>query len=195
MRNPIVNAALLGATLLCSAIATTSAHAQRADSTRRWALFGGSAPMESPGLTKVSNNVELGASGDFRLGFFPLPLRASVAVSQAEQRWSSSQLRFGSLSLDAVAHPLPRIFGSSLYLLGGIGGTSRAAYRGSVSQLVPPDFETRRQVDFSAPRQSWGFVETGAGLEVGRAFVQWKVQWPVFLDGQTRAPISVGFRF
>jgi hypothetical protein len=151
--------------------------------------------MEHPGLLRLGHNVELGGSGDFRVGSFPLPLRASLAFSQASQDWSGSQLRFGTLSLDAVGHPLPKFLGTRLYLLGGLGVGTRAAYSGVVPQLTGPDFGTETYVGFHRERRTWGFVETGAGLELGRAFVQWKLQWPVASQGYVRAPLSIGFRF
>lgn len=89
---------------------------------------------------------------------------------------SGSQLKFGTLSLDAVAHPVPKLLGTRLYLLGGLGAGTRAAYSGVVRQLMPPTYEAEQYVGFRAPRQTWSFVETGAGLELGRAFVQWKLQ-------------------
>lgn len=154
------------------------------------------APIDQGGeLTRIANNVELGGSAEFRVRQFPLPLRASLSFSQMQQSWSGTMLRFGSLSLDAVAHPLPKVLGTKLYFLGGLGVTTRAPYADIGSRLVPGSPNTFEYFGYKRPRENWAFVEGGAGLELGHAFIQWKLQMPAASEGYVRAPISVGFRF
>lgn len=187
---------LLVVSLFGGTVMASGAAAQSTDSTARWSLFGGSAPIEEGGLTHIAHNVELGGSADFRLRQFPLPLRASLSFSQSEQRNQfGTQMKFGSLSLDAVGHPVPKILGAKLYFLGGLGVGTRAAY--TDFGLVPtnPEFTEFQTVARKRARENWAFAEGGAGLELGHAFIQWKLQMPVASEGYVRAPISVGFRF
>ena len=177
-----------------SAVAPRTAHAQRADSTRRWALFGGGAAVDESPQGTLYRNKELGASGDFRLGAFPLPLRASLAFSQSED-WQGTALKFGTVSLDAVGHPLPKFLGMRPYFLGGLGVGTRGAYTSLDTRMTGPTLDTPQYFVYPHERRSWSFVEGGTGLELGRAFVQWKLQVPVAGDGYVRGPISVGFRF
>jgi hypothetical protein len=182
---------LLGGTLMAAPLA-----AQSIDTTAHWSLFGGSAPVDDGGLTYLLHNVELGGSADFRLGQFPLPLRASLSFSQMQQRyWPSSTLKFGALSFDAVGHPLPKLFGAKPYFLGGLGVATRAAYTDWVMLPTNAEFTEFQTVARTRPRQSWAFLEGGAGLELGHAFIQWKLQMPVASNGYVRAPVSIGFRF
>ena len=152
---------LLGGTLMAAPIG-----AQAVDSTLRWSLFGGTVLTPGTGLAWNTDNLALGGSADFRWRRFPLPLRATLSVSQSRERLSASRTTFGAFSLDAVGHPLPRFLGTRLYLLGGLGAGTRGA-----------------------------FMEGGTGLEIGKAFIEWKLQVPVASDGYRRAPISIGFRF
>jgi len=193
---------LLLGTLLVGTMMAAPVAAQSTDSTTstasglRWSLFGGSAPIEEGGgLMHVAHNVELGGSADFRLRQFPLPLRASLSFSQLQQDWSGAQLRFGSLSLDAVGRPVPKVLGARLYFLGGLGVGTRAAYTTLGMRLMPGTPETFEYFGYRRARENWTFVEGGAGLELGHAFIQWKLQMPVASEGYVRAPISVGFRF
>lgn len=196
MRTRAKGTTLVSGVLLCTAVIASPLAAQSTDSTTRWSLFGGSAPVDDGGLTYIAHNVELGGSADFRLGQFPLPLRASLSFSQMQPRFGqSSNLRFGTLSFDAVGHPLPKVLGAKLYFLGGLGVGTRAAYTayGLVSTSADPtQYQT---VARERARQSWAFLEGGTGLELGHAFIQWKLQMPVASNGYVRAPVSVGFRF
>ena len=187
----ILASALLGGTLMAAPLA-----AQSTDTTAHWSLFGGSAPVDDGGLTYLLHNVELGGSADFRLGQFPLPLRASLSFSQMQQRYGpSSAMRFGALSFDAVGHPLPKIFGAKPYFLGGLGVATRAAYTAWGLLPTNAEFTEFQTVARNVPRQSWAFLEGGTGLELGHAFIQWKLQIPVASNGYVRAPVSIGFRF
>lgn len=189
---------LLVITLFGGAVLSSPLVAQSTDSSSsriRWSLFGGSAPTEAyGGLMHIANNVELGGSADFRLRQFPLPLRASLAFSQS-QDWSGTQLRFGSLSLDAVGHPLPKVLGTRLYFLGGLGLGTRAPFTQLGMRPVAGSPDTFEYFGYKRTRENWAFVEGGAGLELGHAFIQWKLQMPVASEGYLRAPISVGIRF
>ena len=177
MRPSRFRVALLVGSLLLPLSRRATACAQAADTVHRYTLFGGTTTTSNftwhhPG------NAEIGGSVDFRLGDFPLPLRASLAFGQEEQQ-IGTHLQFGSLSLDAIARPVPTVFGTQLYLLGGLGlGT-----RGEYARVT------------GGGQKSWSFLETGLGLERGRGFVQMKVQVPAASDGYVRIPLSVGFRF
>ncbi|HEX5971526.1 MAG TPA: hypothetical protein VFY85_06340, partial [Gemmatimonadaceae bacterium] len=190
MRKRANGTTMLAAALLSGTLVATPLAAQSTDTTTHWSLFGGSAPVDDGGLTYIAHNVELGGSADFRLGRFPLPLRASLTFSQMQPRYGlSSALKFGTLSFDAVGHPLPKVLGAKLYLLGGLGVGTRAAY--TESGLVPMngDLTEFQTVARTRARQSWAFVEGGTGLELGHAFIQWKLQIPVASNGYVRAPV------
>lgn len=191
MRTPNLDVALAVSSLLIASCVPTSARAQVADTAHRFSLFGGTT---STGAWDFRNlkNVEIGGSADFQLGSFPLPLRASVSFGQKDEGFST--LKFGTLALDAVARPLPRLFGTQLYFLGGLGLATRAEYLGTHAYLDAAGTGLIYS-PFEAPRHNWGFLEGGVGLEVGRAFVQMKLQAPVASNGYTRVPLSVGFHF
>ncbi|MCY7378067.1 MAG: hypothetical protein LH467_01855 [Gemmatimonadaceae bacterium] len=169
--------------------------AQTADSTRRWSLFGGTIVAQGTALHRPPGNLEVGGSADFRVASFPLPLRASLAFSSVEQDLSGSGLKYGTFSIDAIGRPVPRILGTQLYFLGGFGLATRAEYTALYARYTGIDPLTTEYYTSRAPRQNWAFLETGVGLEIGRAFVQMKLQMPVASAGIRRAPISVGFRF
>ena len=199
-RNPPTQSSPMRIRPTLTAVATTTLFsltlgAQAPDTARRWSLFGGAVGAHATDLERPPANLEVGGSGDFRLGSFPLPLRATLAFSRIEQSWSASNLKYGTLSLDAVGRPTPRIFGTQLYFLGGIGVATQAGYTGFAQRYVSVDPVMTEYYMFSVPRQSWTFLEGGMGLEIGRAFVQMKMQVPVASNGPTRVPLSVGFRF
>ena len=187
--------ALLGLMLLGFQLSATAAGAQAVDSTHRWSLYGGTVPTEGYGHASVSN-LELGGSVDFRTRLFPLPLRANLAFGQLSSEGNDARMKFGTLSLDAVARPLPKILGAKLYLLGGLGVGTRAEYSGfNGGSYFSPDVAPMPYTFFRQPRQTWAFLEGGIGLELGRAFFQLKRQSPVASQGYTRTPVSIGFRF
>ena len=181
---------LVGITLLGAPLG-----AQSADSARRWSLFGGSVVEQGISYQRPPGSLEVGGSGDFRVASFPLPLRASLAFSSVEQGWSGSSLKYGTFSIDAIGRSVPRILGTQLYLLGGIGLATRAEYTRVGVRTAGTDPLTAEYFTFHAPRQNWAFLESGIGLEFRRAFVQMKLQMPVASEGVRRVPISVGFRF
>lgn len=181
---------LLLGTLLVGTMMAAPVAAQLTDSTTstasttRWSLFGASAPTEEGGgRMRIGHSAELGGSADFRLKQFPLPLRASLSFSQLEQTWSGAQLRFGALSLDAVGHPVPKVLGTRLYFLGGLGVGTRAPFTTLGMRLVPGTPDTFEYYGYNWARKNWTFVEGGAGLELGHAFIQWKLQIPVASEG------------
>jgi hypothetical protein len=189
-------AALPASMLLAATLAAAPLDAQATDSTRRWALFGGLEPAErvsSP--TFVLHNLEFGGSGDFRIAAFPLPLRATLAFSHTDQPFRTTNLKFGTLTLDAIGRPVPKFLGTQLYLLAGIGIGTQAPYTAFVSRPVSYDPYLTEGSVIRRPRQSWALVEGGVGLDVGRLFVQVKGQAPVASNGPWRAPFSFGFRF
>ena len=174
------------------------ARAQDADSTRRFSLFGGTVLGNTAGPNAVLK-VEGGISADFRVRAFPLPLRTTLAFSHDDPTTFTSARRFGTLSIDAIAHPVSGLFGIHPYLLGGLGVATSAEYSSYniyYAQIVDPTFpapSTPSVVRHS--RENWAFAEGGLGLDIGRFFVQAKLQTPVASIGPTRTPISLGFRF
>jgi hypothetical protein len=185
---------VIGLVLLCSISGASSARAQASDSTHRWSLYGGTVPTESWSKAEPSN-LEVGLGVDFRLRQFSLPLRANLAFGQMST-YTEDKLKFGTLSLDAVARPLPKLFGTRLFLLGGLGVGTRAAYSGvHGGSFFAPDAAPMPFQYFSRPRQTWMFAEGGLGLDVGKMFLQLKAQQPVASDGYLRFPLSVGFHF
>lgn len=177
-------------------VTSAVAGAQTPDSVRRWSLFAGS-DQHAYTHDGLLSNYEFGGSGDFRMGVFPLPLRATLAFSKLGLGLAGSDQRYGSFSLDAIAHPIPRIFGIRPYLLGGLGVATRAPYTGIVQGYAFPDAPQVPNAGspFRVGRQNWAFAEVGAGLEMGRLFVQWKATTPVASEGYNRMPISIGLRF
>ena len=167
--------------------------AQSRDSALRWSLFGGSLAQPGDGFELPPSDLEIGGSGEFRLGGFPLPLRASVSFSKKAQPLTMDH-KFGMISLDAIGRPVPRVLGVQLFFLGGVGLATRAPAV-LIHQELFGDPATPVYRSFNVGRQTWTYLEGGLGLELGRAFVQARYQVPVASHGQRMAPISVGFRF
>ena len=194
MRPSRFRVALLVGSLLLPLSRRATACAQAADTVHRYTLFGGTTTTSNftwhhPG------NAEIGGSVDFRLGDFPLPLRASLAFGQEEQQ-IGTHLQFGSLSLDAIARPVPTVFGTQLYLLGGLGLGTRGGYGHQAGGSYSiPGIPQAQYTYFGDGQKTWSFVEGGAGLERGRLFMQMKMQAPVASDGYVRVPIGFGWRF
>jgi len=189
----------ISATIVALAVcvcASTESHAQSPqpkDSTPTFSLFGGTALDQYGPSRSGLTNFEFGGSRDFRLRSLPVPLRVTLAFRQ-QNPYDAGPLKFGTLSLDAVGKPIPRIFGVQPYLLGGLGVGTRAEYDAAFYTLVDGQFTTAglRHI----PRHSWAFAEGGVGLELGRhLFVQTKFMVPVASQGQIVMPFSVGFRF
>ena len=196
MRTPPNGPARLAITVVATILLTAPLGAQVVDSTHRWSVFGGSLAVASvnDGHLRPSN-VEVGGSIDFRARSFPLPLRAGLSFSRAGQGSWASDLSFGRLDLDVVGRPLPRFLGTQLYLLGGLGVATRASFSRYLTRVVGSDPNVLEYFTLREPRQSWTFIETGVGLDVGRGFVQYKLQAPVASEGTMLAPLNVGFRF
>lgn len=199
MRTRSSTTALIAVIIAGSIGLTTVVQAQSraaSDSMRRWSLFGGSAFSEEAGIASLPHNLAIGASADFRLGNFPLPLRATLAFDASSRRYDDAPLRAGTLSLDAVGRPVPRFLGTQLYFLGGLGMATRSGfsnYRVLYANAYPPQAVGGYMYD--QPRQTWAFVEGGLGLEIGRMFLETKLQMPVASEGYHRTPVSIGFRF
>ena len=45
------------------------------------------------------------------------------------------------------------------------------------------------------PRETWAFASAGLGLDIGRAFIQLKLEHPVASQGPIVVPLNIGFRF
>ena len=195
MRDHIGAALVALAMGVCTSV-ESHAQSQPKDSTPTFSIFGGRVlnGNGSAGGTTLTN-LEFGGSGDFRVSALPVPLRATLAFRQEDHPWTVGAMKYGTLSLDAVGKPLPRIFGAQPYLLGGLGVATRAEFVSTYynispdGQLSSPNFRT-------IPRHTWAFAEGGIGLELGRhLFVQTKLMIPVASQGQVFMPLSIGFRF
>jgi hypothetical protein len=186
--------AMLVALAVCACTSTEShAQSQPKDSTPTFSIFGGKVLDQYTSNGGSLTNLEFGGSADFRLRALPVPLRATLAFRQ-QDRSTLSPMKYGTLSVDAVGKPVPRIFGVQPYLLGGLGVGTRADY---VAVLYQPGSDGQMVASTRyIPRYSWAFAEGGVGLELGRhLFVQTKLMVPVASQGQIIMPFSVGFRF
>lgn len=187
----LVAAVVVGTFALSTRSAAQEA-STRADSAPRFALFGGWAPSDRSGNAR---GVALGASGDFRWARVPVPLRLSLSFDERQPDYSTVR-RGAQASLDLVMRPIPRWLGIQPYFLGGVGLATQAAYSGAVYRyLIPPDGTANPPYLYSRPRQTWAFASAGAGLDVGRLFLQIKLEHPVASQGPALAPLTVGFRF
>jgi len=191
----------LSATVVALAIcacSSTQSHgqSQAKDSTPTFSLFGGRVLGDAPlGTNGLLSNVEFGGSADFRVRALPVPLRATLAFREESRSWEISPMKYGTLSLEAVGKPLPRIFRVQPYLLGGLGLATRAEFVRATYQVGADGQYTYTGVR-TIPRSWWAFADVGVGLELGRhLFVQSKIMVPVASQGPTFVPLSVGFRF
>ena len=185
--------------LVAVIVAPMAAHSQSADTTRKFSVFGGVAASNfDVGSTKLFPEVAFGGSGDFRVNAFPLTLRTTVAFSQASSTFLFSDRRYGTLSLDGVAHLGKGILGLHPYLLGGVGVATAAPYRLFLPAYSVVDNQvvlTADSREVTLRRTNWAFVEGGGGLEFGKFFLEGKIQQPAAMSGLTRKPVSFGIRF
>ena len=189
MRTRTVRSAFVAAFVVATVGASTSVAAQDApakpDSAPRFSLFSGWAPMD--GQFVVRHGFAMGASGDFRWSPIPVPLRLSLSFDERTGEFISKQ-RGAQASLDLVMRPIPKLFGVRPYFLGGVGAATKTGY-----------LEWQRTSPGSAfyvrPRQTWTFASLGAGLDIGRMFIQAKLDQPIVSDGPVLVPINIGFRF
>jgi len=185
----------------CAALCAVPAivQAQAGDSVRKFSLFAGTTLTDYTSTLARPNQFEAGGSVDFRVSAFPVALRATMAFSQEPFNFRTGVLRFGTLSLDAVTHPMKGLFGVHPYLLGGVGLGTRAEYTFFATRYVPVgDQMVASQTEATAitqPRLNWAYAEGGGGLEFGRLFLQAKLQTPVASNGPTRISVSIGFKF
>ena len=194
----------LGSTALAAGIIAASAgvaaptlaqtSVARADSSHRFALFGGTAATERFG---PESGLEMGVSADLRWHPVPVPLRLSLSFSQRNGGYGHSTMRGGLASLEAVMRPIPKRFGIQPYFLAGLGVGTHAAHTRFTGALYYPPLVTEAPASLFVrmPRETWAFASAGAGLDVGRAFIQVRLLNPVASDGAMIAPINVGFRF
>jgi hypothetical protein len=176
-----------------SAGAQTADRRSSADSTPHFALFGGWAPID--GEDVVKRGFAMGASGDFRLSPLPVPLRFSLSFDERGGEYVSKQ-RGGQASLDLVMRPIPKLLGVRPYFLGGLGVATQMGYTGWGRYYYnTPTGIAASSYNHFQPRQSWAFASAGVGLDVGRAFIQMKLDQPIASQGPTLVPITVGFRF
>jgi hypothetical protein len=186
-------AGIVAATLGLAAPTTAQGTPTKTDSAPHFSLFGGTAASESSG---PENGVEVGASGDFRWAPIPVPLRLSLSFSQRHDERFFSMLRGGKASLDLVMRPIPKKLGIQPYFLGGIGLATRAASSGlGGGCYAAPDVPCLPYYTLTRPRETWAFASAGMGLDIGRAFIQLKLENPVASHGPVIVPLNIGFRF
>jgi hypothetical protein len=183
-----------GTTLLALLLlVATPLAAQTVDSTHRFSLFGGTAATESAG---PEGGYELGVSGDFRWRPVPVPLRLSLSFSQINGGFPYESKKGGKASLDVVMRPFPRTLGIRPYFLAGLGMATRQgfdAWYGGGYYLAPELMVPLSHV--VRPRQTWAFASAGVGLDIGRAFIQVRLENPVASQGPIVVPLNIGFRF
>jgi hypothetical protein len=189
----------LAALFLAAAFAAAplGAQATRTDSTSHFSLFGGISGVMS-GAAGPESGRELGGSGDFRWSPIPVPLRFSLSFSQRDLAYMYRPQRGGKASLDLVMRPIPKRFGIRPYFLGGLGVATRAGYSAISDGYYygPAGLEQGPAYTYSMSRETWTFAGAGMGLDIGRAFVQLRMETPVASSqGSTLIPLSVGFRF
>jgi hypothetical protein len=188
-------AGIVAGTMAVAASAGAQAAPVGTDSAPHFALFGGMPSFEQ---SSHARGFELGGSGDFRWSAIPVPLRLSLSFSQRSNDFIFDTQRGGKASLELVMRPFPRKFGIRPYFLGGLGVETRTGFTGVVQgyRAEPPDFTlTTVYYGYSRPRQTWAFASAGMGLDIGRAFIQVKLENPIASQGPVTTPLSVGFRF
>jgi hypothetical protein len=173
---------------------STAAHAQsqpaRNDSGPHFALFTGTMG-QSVGLSAAS----LGVSGDFHLGQIPVPLRFSASFgNQLGNAWRGSS-RDANASLELVMRPISKRLGIQPYFLGGVGVATRSEYGTYTAGFYDGNGNYMGSTYALQPRQNWAFASFGAGLDIGRAFIQIRSAVPIAQFAPTIAPVSFGFRF
>ncbi|HET7188070.1 MAG TPA: hypothetical protein VFI52_07940 [Gemmatimonadaceae bacterium] len=193
-RTAIVAGILMGAIGLGTTAGAQESTPAKADSAPHFALFGGWAPID--GMDVMKRGFAMGASGDFRLSPIPVPLRFSLSFDERGGEYVSKQ-RGGQASLDLVMRPIPKRFGVRPYFLGGLGVATQMGYMGwgRYTVYTPDGALTPTFYNYFQPRQTWAFASVGMGLDVGRAFIQMKLDQPIASQGPVLVPISVGFRF
>jgi hypothetical protein len=189
-------AGIVAGTMAVAADARAQAAPASRDSAPHFALFGGLPGDEHSGRIR---GFELGGSGDFRWSPIPVPLRLSLSFSQRHDDFLFDTQRNGKASLELVMRPFPRKFGIRPYFLGGLGVATTTGFEGFVQGYTlgpPPDYAlTTAYFHYDRPRQTWAFASVGMGLDIGRAFVQLKIENPVASHGPIVTPVSIGFRF
>lgn len=185
-RTAIVAGIVVGTIGLGTTAGAQESTAAKADSAPHFALFGGWAPIDGQDVMK--RGFAMGASGDFHLSPIPVPLRFSLSFDERGGEYVSKQ-RGGQASLDLVMRPIPKLFGVRPYFLGGLGVATQMGYAEYV-RITPTSTNYVLR-----PRQTWAFASAGMGLDIGRAFIQMKLDQPIASQGPVLVPISVGFRF
>lgn len=177
---------LLGTSIRTAAQQPAARSDASGESTPHFALFGGWAPLD--GQFVVRRGLAMGGSADFRWSPLPVPLRLSLSFDERGGEYISKQ-RGGQAALDLVMRPVPKLFGMQPYFLGGLGVATRTSY-----------YEVRPNSPATAnfivhPRQTWAFASLGAGLDIGRMFIQTKWDQSIASEGPVLFPISLGVRF
>jgi hypothetical protein len=170
------------------------ASAEKTDSAHHFALFGGRAAAENRG---PESGFELGVSADLRWRPVPVPLRLSLSFSQRTDGTFAASRKGGMASLEAVLRPFPKKFGIQPYFLGGLGVGTRVGYSfwADGTYLGAPYVPQAPLIFVTRPRETWAFASAGAGLDIGRAFIQVRMLNPIASQGPIVVPLNVGFRF
>ena len=172
--------------LVMFVVCSRGALAQEAEAAHRYSVFTGptlSAPAANLDFS-LANSVGLGVSRDFASRDAVFRPRLTLSFDQwvpATQR----TIRVGSLVAEGVIAP-GELRGVRPYVFGGLGLFSRLPMTGSVvvnGSLTPHHVDAMNYVGWSS----------GAGVEVGRAFVQYRVMWPVGY-GPAYSGLNLGFR-
>ena len=186
-------AGIIAGTVGLATPATSQAPTPSPDSAHRFSLFGGTAATESAG---PEGGYELGVSGDFRWRPVPVPLRFSLSFSQSNDSYPYASHKGAKASVDVVMRPFERHFGIRPYFLAGLGVATRdAAEFWNDGYFYVPGVTPVGPSYFSRPRQTWAFASAGVGLDIGRAFIQLKLENPVASHGPIVVPLNIGFRF
>lgn len=198
MRARIGTTALAAAIVAATAVVSAEAGAQattQPDSAPHFALFGG--PPAISGSARNSG-FAIGASGDFRWSPIPVPLRFSVSFDERHDDYAGATRRGGQASLDLVLRPIPKKFGIQPYFLGGAGLATQSPFTifgDSFVRYQPDGTPVFYAATYPQRRQTWAFASAGMGLDIGKAFIQVKIENPIASQGPLVTPLSVGFRF
>jgi len=157
------------------------------DTAHRFSVFVGPTLAASSSRLDFSlaNNVGLGISRDFR-GQDAL-FRPRVTASYDQWRSTTQQtIRVGSVVAEALLVPGELVTNVRPYLFGGLGLFSRLPMSGTV--VVGGSLQS-----FDLKPYTYAGWSSGVGVEVGRAFVQYRFMTAV-QNGPSFAGLNLGYR-
>ena len=194
-RTAMVAGILMGTIGLGTTAGAQESTAAKPDSAPHFALFGGRPAISG---NSREGGFAFGASGDFRWKPIPVPLRLSLSFDERHDDFAGVTRRGGQASLDLVFRPIAKTFGIQPYFLGGAGLATRAPFNiyGDSYTLYQPDGTPVFYMSvYPQRRQTWAFASAGMGLDIGRAFIEFKLENPIASQGELVTPLTVGFRF